>query len=88
MSPTPLSCGAASDTRHFLYPRACCCVAVLTEGTDNLLLFTSQLVCPVLQTSHVLSKHGSGLWIFGLLGRIVELKPHHVLPVHVQFMWG
>ena len=46
-----------------------------------------QLAYPVLQTTHVLSKHGLGLWIFGLLGRVVELKPHHVLPVRA-FMYG
>ena len=72
---------------HFVYPRACCCAAVSTEGNDNLLPFLSQLVYPALQTAHVLPKHGSGLWIFGLLGRVVELKPHHVLPTHA-FMWG
>ena len=72
---------------HFLYPRACCCVAVLTETNGNLLPFVSQWVCPVLQTTHLLSKHGGGLWIFGLLGRVVELKQHHVLPLQA-FMWG
>ena len=73
--------------RHFLYPGACCRVAVLTEGTDNLLLFTSQLVYLVLQTTHVFSKHGSGRGTFGLLGHVVELKPDHVFPVHT-FLWG
>ena len=72
---------------HCLYPKACCCVAVLTEGNGNLLPFISHLMGPVLQTPHVLCKHGSGLWIFGILGRVVGLKPHHVLPVHA-FMWG
>ena len=61
----------------FLYPRACCYVAVLTEGKDNLLHFISQVVYLVLQTTHVLSKRGSGLWTFGLLGRVVELKHRH-----------
>ena len=60
---------------------------MLTEGRDNLLPFISQLVYPALQTTHVLSKHGWGLWTFGLLGRVVELKPHQVLPMHA-FMWG
>ena len=72
--------------RHFCYPGACCCVAVLTQGNGNLLPFVSQLAYFVLQTTHVLSKHGWGLWIFGLLGRIVELKQHHVLPMQA-FMW-
>ena len=41
--------------RHFLYPRARCCVAVLTEGTHNLLPYISQSVYRVLQTTHVFS---------------------------------
>ena len=43
-------------------------VAVLTEGNNNLLPFISQSVYFVLQTTHVLSERGAGLWTFGLLG--------------------
>ena len=71
----------------FLYLRACCCVAVSPEGNDNLPPFISQLVYLVLQTAHVVSKHGPGLWVFGLLGRGIELKPHHVLPMH-PLLWA
>ena len=70
--------GRKASFSLFLYPRGCCCVAVLTEANENLLPFISQLVHPVLQTTHASPKHGSGLWIFGLLGRFVELQPHHV----------
>ena len=60
----------------------CCCVAVLTEGTDNLLPFVAQLVYFVLQTTHIFSKHtcvalenfSLELLPLGLLGRVVELK--------------
>ena len=50
-----------ASLRHFLYPRAACCwVAVLTEATDNLLPFISQLVYRVWQTAHVMSNTAQG----------------------------
>ena len=48
--------GARGIFMHFLYPRACRCVAVLTVRKDNLLPFVSQSVYIVLQTTHVFSK--------------------------------
>ena len=81
LTPRNLLCRArGASFRHFFYPRACCCVALLTEGNDNLLPFISQLVYLALHTTHFFSKHGWRLWIFGLLGHVVKLKPRHVLP--------
>ena len=61
--------------------------AVWTEGNDQLLPLISQLMRPALQNALVLAKHGSGLRTFGLLGRAVEPKHPHVLPMHA-FLWG
>ena len=61
----------AASFRDFLHRRACCRVDLLTEGNDNLLRFISL----VLQTTHVLSKHGQGQGVFGVLGRVVEAAP-------------
>ena len=43
-SPLEQSSSPRPSFRHSMHPRACCCVAVLMEGTDNLLPFISQLV--------------------------------------------